>query len=85
MDTQAIPSNTKYLNVVLNPCEANKASQKWSVTPTGNVINTATGYCVDINGSNYKSGTALLAYPCGAGGTQKNQVWKLPRGASGTW
>ncbi|KAF9144398.1 hypothetical protein BG015_000125 [Linnemannia schmuckeri] len=84
MDTQPIPSNTKYLNIVLNPCDAGKASQKWSVTPTGNIVNTATGYCVDINGSNYKSGTGLLAYPCAAGGTQKNQVWKLPRGASGS-
>lgn len=85
IDTQVIPSNTKYLNVVLNPCDATKPTQKWSVTATGNIINTATGYCVDINGANYKSGTGLLAYPCGAGGTQKNQVWKLPRGASGTW
>lgn len=85
MDTQAIPSNTKYLNLVLNPCDAAKPTQKWSVTATGNIVNTATGYCVDINGSNYKSGTALLAYPCGAGGSQKNQVWKLPRGASGSW
>ncbi|KAF9543210.1 hypothetical protein EC957_001085 [Mortierella hygrophila] len=85
IDTQPIPSNTKYLNLVLNSCDAAKPTQKWSVTATGNIVNTATGYCVDINGSTYKSGTALLAYPCGAGGTQKNQVWKLPRGASGTW
>ncbi|KAF9192094.1 hypothetical protein BGZ50_008824 [Haplosporangium sp. Z 11] len=71
--------------LVLNACEAGKASQQWSVTTTGNIKNTATGNCVDINGSNYKDGTALLTYACGAGGTQANQVWTLPRGANGTW
>ena len=85
MDTQVNSSTNKYLNLVLNPCDTGKASQKWSVTATGNIVNTATGYCVDISGSNWKAGTALIAYPCGSGGSQRNQVWTLPRGASGTW
>ncbi|KAF9925208.1 hypothetical protein FBU30_004966 [Linnemannia zychae] len=84
LDTQPLASTTKYLNAVLNPCEAGKATQKWSVTPTGNIVNTATGFCLDINASNWKAGTQIIVYPCGAGGKQLNQVWTLPRGASGT-
>jgi len=88
-DTFCLDTNphdgTTFFDVVLNPCEEGKVSQNWSVTPTGNIKNEATGFCVDVKGSNYKDGTQILAFPCGAGGTQANQVWTPPRGASGTW
>ncbi|KAF9402745.1 hypothetical protein BGZ94_004844 [Podila epigama] len=71
--------------LVLNACDASKPTQQWSVTPTGNIKNNVSGNCLDINGAEYKDGTRLLVYPCGAGGTQANQVWTLPRGANGTW
>ncbi|KAF9164392.1 hypothetical protein DFQ26_001484 [Actinomortierella ambigua] len=71
--------------VVLNPCQTGKASQQWSVTNTGNIVNAANNKCIDINASNYKDGQTILAYACGAGGNQANQVWTLPRGANGTW
>ncbi|KAK6355602.1 hypothetical protein TWF696_004701 [Orbilia brochopaga] len=82
LDTQASGSD-KYLNVVLNSCAPGKPSQRWKTTPTGNIINIQTGYCVDINASNYKDGSNLLAYPCG--NRQANQVWALPDGINGTW
>ncbi|KAF9288966.1 hypothetical protein BGZ74_000813 [Mortierella antarctica] len=83
LDTTTRDAKSQWL--VLNPCDASKASQKWSVTPTGNIKSIATGNCVDIDGSQNKDGTKLLVYPCGNGGTQGNQVWTLPRGASGAW
>jgi len=83
LDTTTRDAKSQWL--VLNPCDASKASQKWSVTPTGNIKNLATNNCVDIDGSQSKDGIKLLVYPCGNGGTQANQVWTLPRGASGTW
>ncbi|KAF3941589.1 hypothetical protein ABW19_dt0207285 [Dactylella cylindrospora] len=82
LDTQSVPK-VKYLHVVLNPCDQGKASQKWSTTPTGNIVNAASGYCVDINASNYKDGTQLLAYACG--NSQANQLWILPTGTNGSW
>ncbi|KAG0226808.1 hypothetical protein BGW42_003347 [Actinomortierella wolfii] len=71
--------------VVLNPCQTGKLSQQWNVTSTGNIVNKANNKCVDINGSNYKDGQTILAYACGSGGNQANQVWTLPRGANGIW
>ncbi|KAF8937746.1 hypothetical protein BGZ58_002237 [Dissophora ornata] len=84
LDTQPTSGET-YQSVVLDSCQTGSATQQWSVTPTGNIKNGATGNCLDISASNYKDGTNLIAYPCGNGGTQPNQVWTLPRGASGTW
>ncbi|EPS43100.1 hypothetical protein H072_2932 [Dactylellina haptotyla CBS 200.50] len=81
LDTQAVPRET-YLSVVLNPCQNGKASQQWSAQ-NGNIINTASGYCIDINASNYRDGTILLAYPCG--NRQQNQLWVLPGGVDGVW
>ncbi|EWC43853.1 hypothetical protein DRE_07297 [Drechslerella stenobrocha 248] len=83
LDTQTISPTEKFLNVVLNPCEKGKASQKWSTTSTGNIVNTASGNCIDITASRYKDGSRLVAYPCG--NRQANQVWKLPNGVDGTW
>ncbi|KAF9115333.1 hypothetical protein BGX27_008213 [Mortierella sp. AM989] len=83
LDTQSI-SGANYQSVVLNPCSSGSATQKWSVTSTGNIKNDATGNCLDITGSNYNDGTKLISFPCGAP-TQTNQVWALPRGANGTW
>ncbi|KAK3813055.1 MAG: glycoside hydrolase superfamily [Benniella sp.] len=84
LDTEAI-AGQNYQNVVLNPCKEGTTTQQWTVTSTGNVKNNASGNCLDISGSTYKEGTRLLAFPCGNGGTQANQVWTLPRGANGTW
>ncbi|KAF9091194.1 hypothetical protein BGX23_005399 [Mortierella sp. AD031] len=86
LDTPPISGSTeKFLNVVLNPCQGGKTTQQWTTSATGNIVNTASGYCVDINASSYKDGTKLLAYTCGAGGTQANQVWALPGGTNGVW
>ncbi|RVD83228.1 uncharacterized protein DFL_007624 [Arthrobotrys flagrans] len=83
LDTQPGIPGDLFLNVVLNPCKAGKASQQWKTTPTGNIVNVASGFCVDINASNYKDGTKLLAFTCG--NKQKNQVWTLPGGVDGVW
>ncbi|KAF3908085.1 hypothetical protein ABW21_db0205750 [Orbilia brochopaga] len=72
-----------FLNVVLNPCQEGSATQKWTTYSNGNIVNDATGFCVDINASEYKDGSKLLAYPCGQ--TQANQVWNLPQGVDGVW
>ncbi|KAI1320281.1 hypothetical protein EDD11_001496 [Mortierella claussenii] len=84
LDTQPV-SGTNYQSVVLNACQAGSATQQWTVTATGNIKNTASGNCLDITAAAYKDGTKLIAYPCAVSGTQANQVWTLPRGASGTW
>ncbi|KAG0200821.1 hypothetical protein BGX28_006207 [Mortierella sp. GBA30] len=81
-DTYCLDTNGS--SVVLNACQSGKATQQWTVTATGNIKNSA-GNCIDITGSNYKNGTPLITYSCGSGGTQVNQVWTLPRGASGSW
>ncbi|KAG0056485.1 hypothetical protein BGZ83_004743 [Gryganskiella cystojenkinii] len=81
LDTQVAPGKN-YNNLVLNPCQAGSTTQQWSVTSTGNIKNAADGWCIDVTGSNYKAGTALITYPCSG---NANQVWILPRGASGTW
>ncbi|KAG0059169.1 hypothetical protein BGZ89_000647 [Linnemannia elongata] len=83
LDTQQNAPTDKFLNIVLNPCVANKASQQWTTNAAGNIVNTASGYCVDINGSNYNDGTKLLGYACG--NAQANQVWALPNGTNGVW
>jgi len=81
LDTQPISGKT-YFSAVLNPCQAGSQTQQWSVNAAGNIINGANGYCVDITGSTYKAGTAVITYPCSG---NSNQAWILPRGASGTW
>ncbi|KAK6335046.1 hypothetical protein TWF718_010488 [Orbilia javanica] len=83
LDTQPGHPRGLFLNVVLNPCQAGKASQQWKTTPTGNIVHVDSGFCVDISASNYKDGTKLLAYTCG--NKQKNQLWKLPGGVDGVW
>ncbi|KAG0280018.1 hypothetical protein BGZ95_011527, partial [Linnemannia exigua] len=83
LDTQPISSTDKFLKIVLNTCEAGKASQQWTTNAAGNIVNTASGYCVDINQGIYKDGTKLLGYTCG--NAQPNQVWGLPGGTNGVW
>ncbi|KAF3902258.1 hypothetical protein AA313_de0207003 [Arthrobotrys entomopaga] len=83
LDTNSDNSSGKYLDVVLNACQDGKKSQQWSTTAAGNIVNTASGYCVDINASNYQDGTKLLAYACG--NRQANQMWTLPGGVDGIW
>ncbi|KAG0201443.1 hypothetical protein BGX28_005724 [Mortierella sp. GBA30] len=80
-----LPMTLKYQSVVLNPCQEDKLSQQWEVTTTGNVINKGTNKCIDISGSDYKNGQAIVTYACGAGGKQDSQVWTLPRGTNGSW
>ncbi|KAF3924654.1 hypothetical protein AA313_de0204269 [Arthrobotrys entomopaga] len=81
LDTQPI-SNKNYQSVVLNNCQDDKASQRWNIN-SGNIVNAVTGYCVDIDGANYRDGTNLLTYPCGK--KQANQVWTFPVGVDGVW
>ncbi|KAF3913602.1 hypothetical protein ABW20_dc0110704 [Dactylellina cionopaga] len=83
LDTQRSSPTDDYFNVVLNPCQDGKASQQWRNTPTGNVVNVASGFCIDINASNYKDGVRLWLYKCG--NSQANQVWKFPNGINGDW
>ncbi|EPS39169.1 hypothetical protein H072_7086 [Dactylellina haptotyla CBS 200.50] len=83
LDTKLNGSDGKYFDVVLNTCQDTKASQKWTTTPTGNIVNTVSGLCIDIDASSYKDGTKLLAYACG--NRQPNQVWSLPGGVDGVW
>ncbi|KAF9199520.1 hypothetical protein BGZ49_010336 [Haplosporangium sp. Z 27] len=82
LDTQPI-SGATYLSAVLNPCNSASATQKWSVNSAGNILNTATGNCLDVKGGVYSDGTPLIVFPCG--NQQPNQRWTLPRGANGVW
>ncbi|KAF9175811.1 hypothetical protein BGX21_003935 [Mortierella sp. AD011] len=82
LDTQPISGKT-YQSAVLNSCNGS-ATQQWTVNSSGNIVNGATGNCLDITGANYSEGTVLISYPCG-NPTQGNQVWTLPRGANGVW
>ena len=42
----------------------------------GNLLNKASGLCLDVTGGGSANGTALEAWSCGA--NQLNQIWSLP-------
>ncbi|EWC44765.1 hypothetical protein DRE_06543 [Drechslerella stenobrocha 248] len=82
LDTLPIAGKS-YLGVVLNPCRDAAPSQQWNVTSAKNIVNVASGFCLDIEASRVRDGTRLLAFPCGKG--QKNQLWTAPDGVDNVW
>jgi hypothetical protein len=51
-------------------------AQKWTLQGNGNLVNTASGKCLDAIGQGTANGTGLQIYTCVAGG-QGNQRWAL--------
>ena len=50
--------------------------QQWTYQLNGNLLNKASGLCLDVTGGGSANGTALEAWSCGA--NQLNQIWSLP-------
>ncbi|MEU8230415.1 ricin-type beta-trefoil lectin domain protein [Actinoplanes sp. NPDC048967] len=81
-NTLVNPQSGKCLNtgsdgtaVNLWTCNGSGA-QKWTLQSNGNVVNTASGKCLDAIGQATGNGTGLQVYNCIAGG-QGNQQWSL--------
>jgi alpha-galactosidase len=52
------------------------AGQTWAYLQNGNLVDTASGLCLDVYGGGTAAGTELDTWPCGD--NQLNQVWSLP-------
>jgi len=70
------PSDTPVVN--LQVCDGGY-TQLWYEDSTGEIVNAATGNCLDDPGRNTTPGTQLIAYPCHG---SPNQLWAPPGGAA---
>jgi hypothetical protein len=70
------PADTPVVN--LQVCNGGY-TQLWYENSAGEIVNAATGNCLDDPGGNTTPGTQLIAYPCNGGA---NQLWAPPNGTS---
>jgi dienelactone hydrolase len=81
-NTLVNPQSAKCLNVGSDGTAVNlwtcngSGAQKWTLQGNGNLVNTASGKCLDAIGQGTANGTGLQIYTCVAGG-QGNQQWSL--------
>ncbi|TCO59830.1 ricin-type beta-trefoil lectin domain protein [Actinocrispum wychmicini] len=61
--------------VQLGTCSGSSA-QRWTYQQAGNLVNTASGKCLDASGGSSADLTKLIVWPCGQ--FQVNQTWSLP-------
>jgi alpha-galactosidase len=62
--------------ITLSTC-ASTAAQSWSYRRNGNLVNSASGKCLDVfGGATTTDGARLAIWPCGY--NQHNQTWSLP-------
>ncbi|WP_188113575.1 ricin-type beta-trefoil lectin domain protein [Nocardioides humilatus] len=58
--------------VVMQSCNSGNPRQRWTLGANKQIVNDATGLCVDANGGGTGNGTQLLIWGCGG---QANQQW----------
>lgn len=58
--------------IVTQQCDGSNALQRWRLGADRQIVNDATGLCLDANGGGTGNGTALLIWGCGG---QANQKW----------
>ncbi|HEU5222396.1 MAG TPA: ricin-type beta-trefoil lectin domain protein [Candidatus Lumbricidophila sp.] len=58
--------------IVTQACDGSNALQRWNLGADRQIVNDATGLCLDANGGGTSNGTALIVWGCGG---QQNQKW----------
>jgi hypothetical protein len=75
-DGDADPSDRPVVNLQL--CDGGY-TQQWYENTAGEIVNAATGNCLDDPAGNTTPGTQLIAYPCNG---RANQLWAPPGGTA---